>query len=129
MSPVEPYKLLIEEHEHYLRVEYGGNPLTLDMLTRIVNDVGNRIRAGGFERVLILRDAPLLQSDANRAMIAAMIRNKLGTRVRYAIVDIYGNDPTEVAHAAAASRAAGWDLTDFSTELEAIEWLRHQSRA
>ena len=56
-AAIEPHKLLIEEHERYLRVEYSGNPLTLAMLATIVNDVGSRIKAGGFERVLIVRDA------------------------------------------------------------------------
>ena len=56
-------------------------------------------------------------------MVAAMIRNTLGTRVCFAIVDIYGNHPVEVRRAAAASRAAGCDLNDFAVEAEAIAWL------
>jgi hypothetical protein len=127
METAEPYKLLVEEHGQYLRVEYGGNPLTLEMLMRIVNEVGRYIREKGFDRVLILRDAPLLGSDANRAMVAAMVRTMVGENVRFAIVDIYGNDPRDVARATKASRAAGWALTGFGTEDEAITWLVNES--
>lgn len=115
MDASEPYKLLVDEHDRYLRVVYGGNPLTLQMLMGIVNEVGQRIKEKGFNQVLIVRDAPLLDSDANRAMVAAMIRNMVGQTVRFAIVDIYGNEPAEVARAVAGSRAAGWDLTGFDT--------------
>ena len=123
MTEAAPHKLLIEEREGYLYVVYGGDPLTLDMIVRTINAVADRIRSAKYDRVLLVRDAPLLESDENRAMVASMIRNLLGDGVRFAIVDVYGNPPDEVERAVAASRAAGWDLTSFRTEDAAIEWL------
>lgn len=124
MHEITPHKLVIEERDGYLYVEYAGNPLTLQMILDTVNAVGERIRQGGYTRVLLVRDAPLLESDQNRALVAGLIRNLLGTEVKFAIVDKFGNDPQEAAQAVRSARAAGWDLTGFDTVEEAAAWLR-----
>jgi hypothetical protein len=124
MAGFKPHKLIVEDRDGYLYVEYGGNPLTLQMIIDTINHVGTRIEQGGYKRVLIVRDAPLLESDENRALVAGLIKNRLGSAVKFAIVDIHGNNPKEVAHAVEASRAGGWDLTGFDTIDEAIHWLK-----
>lgn len=123
MAEVRQHKLLIEERPGYLYAVYGGDPLTLEMILTTVNKVVERVRARGYDRVLLMRDAPILESDTNRAMVAAMIRNLLGNDVRFAIVDAYGNDPEATRRAVEASRRAGWDLTGFDSESEAEAWL------
>jgi len=125
MHELAPPKLIIEERDGYLYVLYGGNPITLEMLVQTINRVAEIIRSRGITRVLIVRNAPLLKSDENRAMVADLIRNSVPADVRFAIVDIFGNHPRDVAYAAESSRHAGWDLTDFATIEEAEEWLRN----
>jgi hypothetical protein len=118
-----PHKLIVEEREGYLHVVYGADELTLEMIVQIINTVAERVRAGRYTRVLLVREAPLLESDRARTMVAAMIRNLLGDEVRFAIVDAYGNDPKAARRAAEASRRAGWNLTAFDSESEAEAWL------
>lgn len=124
MSGPEPPNLIIEDREGYLFVEYSGNPLLLDAMLTTVNTAAARIRELGYKNVLIIRNAPLLESDASRALIASMVRRLAPEDVRYAIVDRYGNDPAAARAAAHASRRAGWNLHPFDTEEEALEWLR-----
>jgi len=76
--------------------------------------------------VLLIREAPLLDSDSNRAMVANIIRSRVGEGVRFAIVDGYGNEPEEAKQAAYNARAAGWDLTPFETVDAAEQWLLDQ---
>ena len=122
--PSRGQKLEIEEGDGFLRVLYGENPITLETIVRTINLVADRLRSTGFKKVLLLRDAPLLDSDANRAMTAQLIHRAVGRDVRFAIVDVFGNDPEETKLAVEASRKAGWDLTGFATIEEAEAWLR-----
>jgi hypothetical protein len=117
------YEFIIEDRPGYLYARYGGDPVTLEMIVKMVNSVAERIRARGHDRVLLVRDSPLLESEANRSMVAAMLRNLVAPNVRFASVDAYGNDPELARRAAAASRKAGLDLTAFDSEAEAEEWM------
>lgn len=123
MPDPAPHKLIIEEREGYLYVLYGGNPLTLEMILETINRVAEIIRARGYTRVLIVRDAPLLESDQNRAMVANLVGRSVPANVRFAIVDVFGNHPRDAAYAAESARRAGWDLTDFTTIEQPEEWL------
>jgi hypothetical protein len=118
-----PHRLEVEERDGYLYVVYGGDPLTLQMIVETINRVSEVIRSRGYTRVLLVRDAPLLESDASRALVANMIRNLVGENVRFAIVDVFGNHPDATARAIEGSRKAGWDLTGFETVEEAAAWL------
>ncbi|HTH50884.1 MAG TPA: hypothetical protein VL501_03065 [Pyrinomonadaceae bacterium] len=117
------YKLVIEPREGYLYVVFGGDPLTLEMILSFINGVAAAIKEGNYTRVLLRREAPLLDSDMNRAMVANIIRSRVGDGVRFAIVDGFGNDPAEAEAAAYNARSAGWDLTPFADEEKAEEWL------
>jgi hypothetical protein len=123
MRQSAPYELTIEERVGYLYVLYGGDPLTLEMILKIINTVATKIREHGYDRVLLVRNAPILENDENRAMVARIISNLLGTGVRFAIVDAYGNDPILERKAVESARAAGWDLTGFDTIEQAEAWL------
>jgi len=123
MLKPEPHRLIIEEREGYLFAHYGGNPLTLEMILETINRVATLIRERGYRNVLLVRDAPLLESDENRALIANLINTSVRSPVRFAIVDEYGNDPEKVRKAVEASRRAGWDLTGFKTIEDAERWL------
>jgi len=117
------YNLVIEERGIYLYVVYSGNPLTLEMIVEAINSVAQALRSSGLTRVLLVRDAPILDSDANRALTAKLIGNSVGPGVKFAIVDKFGNDPEKTARAVQSSRDAGWDVTGFATIGEAQEWL------
>src|SRR6478672_9208962 len=106
MATAVPHKLLVQEREGYLYVVYGADELTLEMIVQMVNAVAGKVRSGCYTNVLLVREAPLLESDRARAMVASMIRNLLGDKVRFAIVDAYGNDPKEARRAVEASRRA-----------------------
>src|SRR4051812_2535665 len=107
------YKLVIEPREGYLYAVFGGDPLTLDMILNFINGIAAAIHEHNYTRVLLVREAPLLDSDPNRAMVANIIRSRIGSGVRFAIVDGYGNDPAAAHAAALNARSAGWDLTPF----------------
>jgi hypothetical protein len=117
------YKLIIEPREGYLYAVFGGDPLTLDMIMKFINGVAAAIKEHGYTRVLLVREAPLLDSDMNRAMVASIIRSRIGDGVKFAIVDAYGNGPAEATRAALNARSAGWDLTPFPTVEAAESWL------
>ena len=116
--------LEIEKRDGYLYALYRGDPLTLGMIVKTINAVAEAIRSGGFTRVLLVRDAPLLDSDQNRALVAGLIKQNITAGVKFAIVDKFGNDPAAAARAVEASRKAGWDLTAFDTIEKAEEWLK-----
>jgi hypothetical protein len=116
-------QLRVEPRSGYLYVVYGSDTISLQMIVETINAVAKGIREFGYTRVLLIRNGPLLESDAARAMVASMIKNLVGDDVRYAIVDGYGNDPEQTRRAVEASRAAGWDLHGFDTEEEAEAWL------
>lgn len=120
------YKLVVEPREGYLYALFGGDPLTLEMILSFINGIAAAIKKDNYKRVLLVREAPLLDSDANRAMVAGMVRSRVGDGVKFAIVDGYGNDPREAANAAYNGRSAGWDLTPFPTVESAEEWLLRQ---
>lgn len=117
------YKLVIEPRERYLYVVFGGDPLTLEMILHFINGVAAAIKEGNYTRVLLRREAPLLDSDMNRAMVANLIRSRVGEGVKFAIVDGFGNDWADAEKAAFNARSAGWDLTPFATEEAAVQWL------
>ena len=123
MATLQPPNLIIEHREGYLYVEYAGNPILLDALLNTINTVADAIRQSGVKRVLIVRNAPLLENDANRALLAQLVQRTAPPDFRFAIVDVFGNDPQAVLHAAEASRAAGWELTPFDTVEDAAAWL------
>lgn len=123
MATLQPPKLIIARRERYLYVEYAGNPVTLEMLVGTINTVGATLRESGIKRVLIVRNAPLLHDDANRGLVASLVKRIAPPGVRYAIVDVFGNDPQAVLHAAEASQKAGWDLRPFDTVEGAAAWL------
>lgn len=123
MTEQYDYNLEIEERDGYLFVEYAGNPLTLEMIVQTINAVANAIRSSGITRVLLVRNAPILDSDANRALTAQLINKGAPTGVKFAIVDKFGNDPEKTARAVESSRDAGWDLTGFDTIEAAQKWL------
>ena len=118
-----PHKLIIEERDGYLYVLYGGDPLTLEMIVKTANMVSERVRATGFKKLLVVREAPPLESEENRSMVRAMGRSLLGAGVQLAVIDAYGNDPTETQRVAEVSRQAGWNLAVFDSEEEAEAWL------
>src|SRR4051794_17406090 len=94
------YKLEIEPRQGYLYALFGGDPLTLDMILSFINAVAGAIKEHGYTRVLLIREAPLLDSDDNRAMVANIIRSRVAEGVKFAIVDGYGNEPEEARRAA-----------------------------
>jgi hypothetical protein len=122
-SSMTPPDLIIEDRDSYLFVEYSGDPLTLEMIVATINKVAAVIRSGNVKNVLIMRNAPLLKDDAARMLVASMVRRLVPDDVRFAIVDKYGNDPSDCTHAAEAAQKAGWDLHCFGTTDEAIDWL------
>ena len=124
MTEQAGYNLEIEEREGYLYVLYAGNPLTLEMIVRTINAVTDALRSSGLTRVLLVRDAPILDSDANRALTAQLISKSGAAGVKFAIVDKFGNDPEKTARAVEFSRNAGWNLTGFDTIEEAQKWLK-----
>jgi len=126
MTSRADYKLVIEPRPGYLYAVFGGNPLTLDMVLSFINGIATAIKEHGYTRVLLVREAPLLDSDSNRAMVANIIRSRVGEGVRFAIVDGYGNEPDEAKRAAYNARAAGWDLTHFEKVDAAEQWLLDQ---
>lgn len=73
--------------------------------------------------MLLVRNAPILDSDANRVLTAQLISRGADAGVKFAIVDKFGNDPEKAARAVEVSRNAGWDLTAFETIEEAEKWL------
>ena len=121
--PADGQNVIIEDRGGYLYVEYSGNPVTLDMLVQTINKAAAAIREQGCKNVLVARNAPLLDNDTLRTLVGSMIRNLVKPDVRFALVDIFGNDPEAVRHAAIASNAAGWNVTGFDTTDEAIAWL------
>src|SRR5688572_26309556 len=119
MDAIQPIDQKIERRDGYMYVEYSAKVLTLDMIVTLINAVAAGLRDCGLKRVLIVRNAPLLDSDATRSLVASMVRRLVSEDVRFAIVDTYGNDPDAVRRAAASSRQAGWNLNPFDTVEEA----------
>jgi hypothetical protein len=118
-----PQKLVVEPRDGYLYVVYGADTVTLQMIVDAINAVVEAIRANAYTRVLLARNGPLLESDAARALVAALIKNLVSEDVRFAIVDVYGNDPEQTQRALEASRATGWNVHGFESEADAIKWL------
>ncbi len=123
MMDQSDYNLEIEERDGYLYVVYTGNPLTLEMIVKTINAVTEAMRSSGLSRVLLVRNAPILDSDANRELTAQLVNKGAPPGVKFAIVDKFGNDPEKTARAVESSRNAGWDLTGFDTIEEASRWL------
>ena len=123
MTDLQGDNLKIEERKGFLYVEYSGDPLTLDMIVNTVNTVAQALHSTGQKLVLLVRNSPLLTSDANRALTAQLINNSGVGDVKFAIVDKFGNDPKKTSRAVESSRKAGWDLTEFNTIEEAERWL------
>src|SRR4051812_21617133 len=126
MASRADYKLVIEPREGYLYAVFGGDPLTLVMILNFINGIAAAIKEHNHTRVLLVREAPLLDSNSNRALVANIIRSRVGEGVRFAIVDGYGNAPAEAQAAALNARSAGWDLTPFPNVEQAESWLLKQ---
>ncbi len=121
-TPAQP-ELIVEDRGSYLYVEFSGDPLTLAVYLRLINKIAAAIREGAPRNVLLVRNAPVLKGDAECALVASVARRTFPDDVRFALVDVFGNDPRAVHHAAEVKRAAGWNITDFDTIDEAIAWL------
>jgi hypothetical protein len=121
-SPPMP-ELIVEDRGKYLFVEFSSDPLTLDVYVRMINAAAAAIRSGAPKNVLLVRNAPVLKGDAEAALVGSVARRSFPDDVRFAIVDIFGNDRGTIHHSAEVKRAAGWYVTDFATIDEAIAWL------
>jgi hypothetical protein len=117
------YGLEIEERDGYLYVEYSGDPVTLEMVVRWINAVADALRSSGLKRVLLVGNAPVLHSDANRVLVAELIKRSVHQGTKFAIVDKFGNDPEKTVRSVEVHRNAGWDLTGFDSIEEAARWL------
>jgi len=123
MRQFVPFKLTIEKRPGYLYARYEADPVTLSDVIATVNGVAQAIYESGYDRVLLVRNSPLLESEDNRELLNAMLKKHVPKGVKVALVDIFGNDPEAVARAAEASKTVGWDLTIFPTVAEAEQWL------
>ena len=119
-----PYKLIIRQRRGYLYIEYAGTELTLGAMLDMVNISAQAARTLEAKRVLLVRNIPLMTSDADRRLFASVIRESVPKNVRYAMVDKYGNDPAASARGLEVLRTAGWDVTQFDTVEAAEQWLR-----
>jgi hypothetical protein len=123
-----PFKLTIEKRPGYLYAHFEGDPVTLSNIIDTVNGVAGAISEGQYDRLLLVRNSPLLQSDENRQLLNAMVKARLPEGVKCALVDIYGNDAAAIARAIEASRSVGWDLTAFESIEAAEEWLTNKQK-
>ena len=118
-----PFHLLITQKKGYLSIEYGGTDLTLQNALDIINISAHVARTQEARNVLLIRNMPLITSDEDRRMFAALVQRSVDPNVRFAMVDKYGNDPKESAKGLAVLRSVGWDVTEFPKEKDAVKWL------
>jgi hypothetical protein len=119
-----PYQLTIKQRRGYLYVEYGGTGLTVQAILDMINIAAQAAKTLDATEVLLVRNIPLITSDADRGMFASLIKRVASSQIRFAMVDKFGNDPAESERGLNVLRAFGWNVTEFETIKSAEEWLR-----
>ncbi len=118
-----PFQINIKQRRGYLQIEFGGTGLTLESILDMINLSAQAVRTQNVKRVLLVRNIPLMTSDADRQMMARIIASSVPADVRFALVDKFGNDAAESARGIEVAAAAGWNVREFPSTAEAVSWL------
>jgi|ERR1043166_2056968 hypothetical protein len=117
----DQYELTVEDREHYLYAHLMAPQISLDIAVRYNNELMALIRETPHTKVLFVREAPTLDSQAQCGIVASLMTNTLPSHKKLAVV-----------HPPAAHR---WikesipalqerkDINAFETFAEAEAWL------
>ena len=87
MASQHPYKLTLEDRAAYLYACVQAEVITLDVAVRYINETVGHLRASRHSRLLVVRETPMMVTQAYYSMIAAMILNTLPKDTRTALID------------------------------------------
>ncbi len=117
------YELTIEERKGYLYACVESDVISFDMIIEYTNEIVQRLRQNGHERLLLHTETPVLGSTDCYEIASYIIRNAISRHVRIAIVDSLPGHARSQEQISKVSRTAGLDLRSFDSIDAGEAWL------
>ena len=118
-----PYELTFEERPDYLYVCVRAQIIDLEVAILYIDEMMMHLSVLGWDRVLFVRDTPMMASDSHYAIVGNTILNMLPVDIKFAFVDKSPSRELVQKTAEAAAARRNLHLRTFDTVEEAEQWL------
>ncbi len=120
----EEYKLIFDDRGEYLHVTLEAkDAITLETAVSYLNELMARLRESGHNKLLLVRETPMLLSEGQFSILSAVLVNLLPPNTRFALVDLSPCFQMLTKVLARTAPQRDREVTVFNDLATAQEWL------
>ena len=117
------YDITFEDRETYLVACVKAAEISFEMVIEYTNLIAGRMKKGGYRRLMLVSETPVLGSTDCYEIASYILRNAIRGPLRIAVLDADPANASCQRQISAVSRKVGVDVRSFDSTDPANEWL------